>query len=233
MNRDVGFVLFSAVTATINPSLLAATTVMLMLPHPKRLMTGYLLGAYTTSVAAGLVIVLSLRGSSAVKASTHLLSPGAKIAVGAAALLVALVLATGRDARLQSWRQRRKQAHAVDEQAKAPWPTRMLAKGSAILTFAVGAAVSFPGVTYVNALDHIANLDPPTITIILLIGYFCLMQQILLEGALVASAVAPQRTADLMVRLKGWFTRHGRQVAMVGLSALGVLLAAQGALSVG
>jgi hypothetical protein len=93
--------------------------------------------------------------------------------------------------------------------------------------------VSFPGVTYVNALDHIANLDPPTITIILLIGYFCLMQQVLLEGALVASAVAPQRTADLMVRLKGWFTRHGRQVAMVGLSALGVLLAAQGALSVG
>jgi energy-converting hydrogenase Eha subunit C len=233
MNRDVGFVFFSALAATINPSLLAATGVMLMLPHPKRLMMGYLLGAYTTSIAAGLVIVFSLHGSSAVKTSTHLLSPGAKIAVGAAALLVAFVLATGRDARLRSWRQRRKKAHAVDGQAKVPWQTRTLAKGSAILTFAVGVVVSFPGVTYVNALDHIAKLNPPITTIILLVGYFCLMQQILLESALVASAVAPQRTADVIVRLKGWFARHDRQLAMVGLSALGVLLAAQGVLNVG
>lgn len=39
--------------------------------------------------------------------------------------------------------------------------TRTLERGSAVITLMVGAATSFPGVTYVNALDHIANLDPP------------------------------------------------------------------------
>lgn len=44
-----------------NPTLLAAVTMMLLLPNPKRLMPGYLLGAYTTSITLGLVIVFSLK----------------------------------------------------------------------------------------------------------------------------------------------------------------------------
>jgi hypothetical protein len=58
------------------------------------------------------------------------------------------------------------------------------------------------------------------------------MQQILLEGALLTSTFAPHRTADVILSLKGWFTRHGRQVAVAGLSALGALLAARGVLTV-
>jgi hypothetical protein len=92
--------------------------------------------------------------------------------------------------------------------------------------------MSFPGLSYVNALDHIADLNPPTISILLLVLFFCLMQQILLEGALPTSRFAPHRTAGLILRLKGWFTRHGRHAAVVGLSALGALLAARGVLTV-
>ena len=98
MNRDIVLVLVSALVATANPSLLAATTVMMLLPHRKRFMTGYLIGAYTTSVVAGLVIVFSLHGSSVVKTSTHLLSPTGEIAIGAIAITVALVMALGRTA---------------------------------------------------------------------------------------------------------------------------------------
>jgi Sap, sulfolipid-1-addressing protein len=232
MNRDVVVVLVSAVLATLNPSLLAAVTVMLLLPHPKRLMLGYLLGAYTSSIAAGLAIVYTLHGSSAVRTSTHLLSPGGEIAVGAAALSVAFVLATARDARLRSWRERRETAHTSDGKAKKPWQVRTLEKGSAVVTFAVGAAVSFPGVSYVNALDHIAQLNPPKLSILLLVGYFCVMQQILLEGALLASTFAPDRTQDLIVRLKAWFARHGHQVATIGLSGVGTLLAVRGVLAI-
>ena len=43
-------VLLFSLTASINPTLVAATTVMLLLPSPKKLMLGYLLGAYTTSI---------------------------------------------------------------------------------------------------------------------------------------------------------------------------------------
>ncbi len=232
MNRDVVVVLFSAIVATLNPSLLAAVTVMLLLPHPRRLMVGYLLGAYSSSLAAGLAIVFSLHGTGTARTSTHLLSPGGELAVGALALSVAFVLATGRDARLRSWRERRKQAKATDRAAKEPWQARMLERGSWVVAFTVGAAMSFPGVSYVNALDHIAHLHPPTISILLLIVYFCVMQQMLLEGTLLAHAFAADRTETVIVGLKAWFADHGHQLAVVGLSALGVLLAARGALTI-
>jgi len=40
--------------------------------------------------------------------------------------------------------------------------------------------MSFPGISYVNALDHIAHLNPPTVALLLLIVYFSVMQQSLL-----------------------------------------------------
>jgi hypothetical protein len=232
MNPDVAIVLFTAVTATLNPSLLAATTIMLLLPRPKRLMLGYLLGAYTTSIASGLAIVFSLHGTSAAKGSTHLLSPSGDIAVGVLVLAVALIIATGRDAALRRWRARRHDAKASHPQAKKPWQTRMLEKGSVVVAFVVGAAMSFPGVTYFNALDHIAHLDPPTVTILLLIAYFCIMQQILLEGALLASVFAGDWTQAAIVRFKAWFARHSRQIATIGLAGIGILLTGRGLLAV-
>ena len=57
---DLGQVFFFACVAMLNPTLLAAVTLMLLLPNPKRLMLGYLLGAYTTSISLGLVIVFAL-----------------------------------------------------------------------------------------------------------------------------------------------------------------------------
>ena len=57
-------IILLSVTASLNPTLIAATTVMLLLERPSRLMLGYLLGAYMTSITLGLVIVFSLSNSS-------------------------------------------------------------------------------------------------------------------------------------------------------------------------
>jgi hypothetical protein len=50
---------------------------MMLLPNPKRLMLGYLLGALATSITPGLVIVFSLEGSNAVRTTENALSPAA------------------------------------------------------------------------------------------------------------------------------------------------------------
>jgi hypothetical protein len=55
-----GFALF----AMLNPSLIAGVTVMLLFPDPKRLIFGYLLGPYLTSITLAPVIVFALPGSS-------------------------------------------------------------------------------------------------------------------------------------------------------------------------
>jgi hypothetical protein len=76
--------------------LLAATTVMLLLPRPKRLLLGYLLGAYTTSIILGLVIVHWLNESGTVSTTKHTVNPILDITLGLFALLLAFVTGTGR-----------------------------------------------------------------------------------------------------------------------------------------
>ena len=85
-----------SVTAAFNPTLLTATTVMLLLPSPKRLLLGYLLGAYITSISLGLVIVFALKDSSAVDTTKDTLSPAADIVLGLILLVIAFVLHSGR-----------------------------------------------------------------------------------------------------------------------------------------
>ncbi len=228
MNRDLISVLVSSGLATFNPSLLAAVTVMLVLPHPKRLMVGYLLGAYTTSITFGLVFAFALHGSSAVNTSKHKLSPGGDILVGLVAIAIGGILATRLDVRARGWRGRRKQAEAQPAPGKAGLTLRLLGRGSMPVTFVVGAALSFPGVSYINALDHIVKLDPGTVPTVLLVVYFCVMQQLLLELPLLGYAVAPEWTQDAVQRFRAWIGRRGRGIGVIGASLLGVLLVVRG-----
>jgi hypothetical protein len=75
-------ILFS-LTAAVNPTLVAATTVLLLLPSPKKLMLGYLAGAYMTSITIGCVIVLTLGQSGAVTTTQKGVNPTVDIVVGA------------------------------------------------------------------------------------------------------------------------------------------------------
>src|SRR4051794_34574416 len=212
---DLGDIAGLAVLAAFNPSLLAATTVMLLLPNPKRLMLGYLLGAYVTSITIGLVVVFSPQGSSAEQPPKQPISPAEDIAVGVILLLIAFVLATGRDAPLQRRRERRKEAKAREGKTHEPWTQRLLGRGSARVTFVVGAVLSFPGVSYLDALDHIVHLDPGTVPSILLVVGFCLFQLLLLELPLLGFVFAPQWTPGAVRRFRAWLGRHGRLAAII------------------
>lgn len=223
-------VFLRALFSMFNPTLLAAVTVMMLLSKPKRLMLGYLLGAYTTSISLGLVIVFSLSGSSAVNTARNTLSPGEDIVLGALAVLVALVVGTGRDQPLRQRRQRRKEARGGGR-PKQSLPERMLGRGSARATFLLGLLLSFPGVSYLTALDHIARADPGTVATVLLVLGFCLMQQMLLELPLLGYALAPEWTQDAVKRLRAWLGRSGRRAVVLGAALIGTLLVARGLIS--
>ncbi|MGH2885314.1 MAG: hypothetical protein ACRDPA_21865, partial [Solirubrobacteraceae bacterium] len=89
-----GDILVLAFTAALNPTLVAASTLMMILPNPVRLMLGYLLGALLTSITLGLLIISTLEGSDAVATTKNSVSPAATIALGCIALLGAVVLGT-------------------------------------------------------------------------------------------------------------------------------------------
>jgi hypothetical protein len=156
-----------SLVSMFNPTPLAAVTVMLLLPSAKRLMFGYLLGAYTASITVGLVIVFALHSSSVTSTAKHTLSPAEDIVVGVIAVLIAFVLATGRDKPFEERRREKKDAKA-EAKAKAgkpgqSLPLRMLGKGDPRLAFVVGAILSFPGVSYLAALNRIHKLNPGTV----------------------------------------------------------------------
>jgi Protein of unknown function (DUF2910). len=220
---DLGSIIGLSLLAMFNPTLLAAVTVMMLLPNPKKLMLGYLLGAYLTSISLGLAIVFSLHGSGSVESSKHTISPLEDIVVGLIALIVGFVLKTGRAAELRERRQRRKAG-----EKKQSLPERLLGRGSARVTFAVGVVLTFPGVSYLAALDRMAKLDWATLPTALLVVGFCVMQQMLLELPLVGYAVAPDWTQDAVVRFRDWLGRNGRRVAANGAVVIGVLLLGRG-----
>lgn len=221
----MGQVILLSLTASLNPTLVGATTVMLLLPSPTKLMLGYLLGAYVTSITLGLVIVFSLSDSSAASATQHTLSPAVDIALGAIALCGAFVLHTGHHSRLAERRQARKEAK---KDAEPPRWRRELSKGSPRTTFVIGALLTLPGGSYLAGLDRIHKLKYSTSATVLLVIAFNLVMLWMLEVPLASFVVAPDWTPGAVERVKAWVGRHALVFAVRGLSALGALLVIKG-----
>jgi len=227
---DLAQIFLLALLAMFNPTLLAMVTLMLLLENPRRLMLGYLLGAYITSISVGLVIVFALSDSSAASASKNSLSPSADIVVGLLLLLVAFVLATDRDRPLRERKARRKseKLEANGGEEKEALPMRLLGRGSPRVAFVVGLLLSFPGLAYLTGLSHINKLDAAAVPTALLVIAFCLIQQLLLEIPLVSYFLAPEETADRVQRFRAWLSRSGRQAAIIGAAVLGALVVIRG-----
>jgi hypothetical protein len=215
----VGQVVLLSFTSAFNPTLLTTTTVMLLLPNPGRLMIGYWLGAMFTSITLGLVIVLTLGGSSGTTTTTqNTLSPVVDIALGAILLVAARVLAK---ARLP----RRKESKGPKEPPR--WQ-RTLSKGSAKTTFVVGCLLTLPGASYLAGLHRLGKLGYSTTTEVLVVIGFNLVMLVLLELPMLAFALAPQRAAQDIERAKAWARAHGRTYGSRALAILGVALVVKG-----
>jgi Sap, sulfolipid-1-addressing protein len=221
----VGTVILLSLTASLNPTLVAATTVMLLLDKPAKLMGGYLLGAYITSIALGLVIVFSLSSSSVTSTTKHTLSPAVDIGLGAVALAVAFVLYTGRAERLRERRRARKESKGPRQPAR--WQ-RELSKGSARTTFLIGALLTLPGASYLAGLDAIHKQKFSTAVTVLVVVGFNVVMLWLLEVPFASYIVAPSWTPRAVERAKLWISRHAHMFAVRGATALGALLVIKG-----
>jgi hypothetical protein len=212
-----------------NPTLLAAVTIMMLLPDPKRLITGYLLGAYVASIGIGLAVVFSFHQSAGVESSKKTLSPLEDLAFGAIMVIVGWALLSGRVAQIKEGRKRRHEAKHGPKEEKESLPERLLGRGSMRITFAVGALLSLPGASYFIALDKISKLGWPTASTALAVIVFCLIQQLLLELPLVGFHFAPDWTARAVVSFREWIAKNAARAAGYVALTLGCLLIIRGA----
>src|SRR5262249_9952906 len=226
--RPMSRVFLFALTAALNPTLLTATTVMLLLPNPKRLMLGYLAGAVTTGVIVGIVVVEWLSSSAAVSDTKHQVAPAVDFALGFIGLLAAFVVESGRVAHA---RQRRAQKRA-DKPKKTPRSQQALSGGSARTTFVVGLLLSFPGASYLASLTEISRQNLGPVGVVLTVLAVNAVMLVLLEVPLLSFALAPDWTPVAVERFKAWIARSGERVLVIALTVVGVAFLARGVITI-
>jgi Sap, sulfolipid-1-addressing protein len=215
----VSRVFFFALTAGLNPTLLTATTVMLLLERPKRLMLGYWLGAMTTGIVVGSAIVFSM-SSSGVSTSQHQVAPGIDFAIGAILLLASLAV---RRRSTPAAREERAAKRAAKPKKTPKWQQK-LSSGTARTTFVIGLLLSFPGASYLASLDEIHKQGFSTIGVIATVIAVNLVMLVLLEVPLVGYTLAPDRTTATIERFKDWMARNGSRALANTLAVLGTAL---------
>ena len=224
----MGNVFVFSFTSALNPSLLAAVTVMLTLPNPKRLLLGYLVGAVLTSVTCGLLLVFLWPGSSTASTAKHTVNPIIDLTLGTLILLLVIRIARGRARHLRARRERKR-----EKAANKPPPRwkRELSKGSARDTFFVGILLSFPGATYIAGMDELSKKHISTAATVLAVLAFVAIMLILLELPLVGYAIRPESTNAAVERFSSWMSRRGARIALIGGALVGLFLVARGAIS--
>jgi Sap, sulfolipid-1-addressing protein len=219
----VGEIVALSFASALNPTLLAATTVMLLLPHPEKLMLGYLLGAMTMSIASGLLLVYALQGSGTANTTKHALTPIEDFVVAAAALIAAALLASGAVKRARTRRATRR-----TKPKKPPkWKQRM-SDGTFATTFVLGVALSLPGATFLLALDKLSKLHySVAVTTLVVIGS-TLISLIVLEIPMLAFALWPEQTPSAIDSAKVWIGKHGQEYGAGALAVIGVAVLVRG-----
>jgi Sap, sulfolipid-1-addressing protein len=220
----MGDIFLLSLVAAANAALLAAVTVMLFLPSPKRLLIGFLLGALLMSLTSGFLIVFVVHQSGATTTTQNSISPAADIALGLIALVIAYVLGSER-----AERRRQRKREMKEGVEKGPSKVeRVLGRGSARIAFVVGVALTLPGVAYLAALRDLDNLDYGTVPTVLVILGFNVMLLLFLEIPLVGYVLAPERTVVAVQDFRAWLTRNGLRMAIIASAAIGVLLVGRG-----
>ena len=172
--------------------------------QPKRPLFGYLLGAMTTSVMLGLVIELTLAGSSGgTSTANHTINPALDIALGALVSIVAFVVGNGRD--------HRRQARRVNKQERRPTRRRRMATvlsgGSARMRFVVGAPPTRPGASYLVGLDQLAKQDLSTAATVLSRTAFNATDADPARSTALGSC-PPEKTSAAVHRFSAWLSRE-------------------------
>jgi len=219
-------VLVLALAAAVYPTLLAGVIVILARPRPVRKLVGFLLGGMTISIAAGIAIVGSLRGSGAVAGAGTATKPAVDIVAGVGSLAIAWAVWTGRVARLAAWRRKRR-----PPKPGPSWTDRALGHSSMLVAFVVGVVLNLPGIWYLAALTDIAAADISFAHELLLILLFNVIMFLLVEIPLAFYVIDEERARRLVDAGSRWARAHSSQLGIGVACAVGVWLLAKGILA--
>jgi hypothetical protein len=225
----VGKLILYALISAVFPALLAGVAVILSREKPARLLVAFWLGGFTVSVIAGVTIisVFGEKAASLGSAGEHL-APGYSIAIGVAALALALLLGTERGhALLDRWRDRR-ELHRPEKEKGKPWEERMLDRGSIGIAAVAGGVLNLPGPFYLLALGEIAAKHYPWTGDLALIVLFNVIMLLLVELPLIGFIFSPEKTDKWVGAFAAWLNRNGIKIVATLAAIWGFVLIGKG-----
>jgi threonine/homoserine/homoserine lactone efflux protein len=202
--------------AMLSPTTLSFCVLTLVLgERPLRAGAWFYIGAFTATMAVGVLAAFVLGDAAADRNST----PRTWVAIVdivAGAFLLAYVVRVLRRPR--------------DEEREAEMVARVgkLASAPALAIVAAGATLANPGMFIPLALKEISQLDPSAAEYILLWLVFAVVSLLPLAAALLMLVVAPAPTERVLGRARGWLERHARTVAGVLVIAVAAALIRNG-----
>jgi Sap, sulfolipid-1-addressing protein len=221
----------AVLAAITSPTAIAAVLVILNRPHPRRLLTGYVVGSFVMSVLIGIVVVVGLAATTLLAPRHRASLPVLDIAVGVLILVSAAWLHSPRSAEVRKRASIRHAQRRAERQARrGDRPTRtaqVLASGSIGLVTALGAAMHLPGLLYLAALGTIAHANLSTTHTLVVLVLFNLVMLAPVELPLAGSIVAPHATQDAVRRIDAYVKAHRNQGILLGsILAAGYLILA-------
>ena len=227
-------VLVFALVSALYPTLVALAILMLARPKPVKLFSGFLIGGFTISLAAGWAILAFVDTGSPGFGSSGSARPLLSLVLGLALIAVAVTLLAGHElpgAERRARRKARQETLAVQGEKKESKVARVVARDSFWLAMLVGALLSVPSVWYLSALAEIGGRNYSTPVDILVVFAFNLVMFALIEISLAVCYFAPERAARDVARFDAWTHSHLREIGIVIAFGGGLYLAVKALLT--
>jgi hypothetical protein len=203
-------VLVMAIAVSMEPFRVGMTALMLNRPRPALQLLAFLAGGFAMAATVGLVVLFAFRPG--LLRSAHFTLPTVQIVIGALALLVAALLATG-----------------VVPAPKLPARARGLAFGPSLWVAGVaGLGIALPSIDYLAVLAVIVASGAARSTQVGALLVFNVVAFTLVELPLVAYLLAPDRTRALMTSFNDWIQSRRRRGVAAVLVAVGCVLLGAG-----
>jgi hypothetical protein len=213
-----------AVISSLDAGLIAAAVVLLGRPRPASQLRAYLVGGMGFSIAFGVVILLALHGSGALRRPSGPTSAIVEVAAGVLLMTVAVIAFSGHAVQ---WHPRRRTADH-GRRPRQSLQERALGHDSLWIAWAAGALYSAPAPYYLAGLALLAKLGQPAPINVVAIVAFNVIMFAFIELPLIGFLVAPEKTRKLAQQLNHWMTRHKRTLVGVAAGAAGTYLLVSG-----
>jgi hypothetical protein len=213
-----------ALTAALNPKLLAIDLLLIENRRPRAMFLCILLGGFTVGVTVGLLDVLVFHLDAI--SSQKTVSAGVDLALGLMLLAVGALVATGRlhGQRKQPVPAEGGQPDTPEKEKKDNWAERMLAEPRLGLALLIGALVGIPGAAYLTALHNLIAGKYSTATQVVAVIVFVLIEFSLIIIPFAFLELRPEATKAFLKRSQQWLAGHTRQLIAYTALILGAYL---------